>query len=95
MNKKPDNAIKSELCHVKSWAQGKIQEGSQPPWAWYQYMKLVESIDAILISMQATKTENLPQSAEREEKLLRLVGAKCRPNTAQRRHDKIPVRMPM
>ena len=31
-----------------------LDGGEQPPWAWYQYMKLVEATDAILAGMETT-----------------------------------------
>lgn len=36
-----------ELDFVLQWAKLKLQAGQEPPWAWYQYMKLVEAIEAI------------------------------------------------
>jgi len=46
-------SIKNDLNNVRVWAQDKINAGQEPPWAWYQYMKLVETIDAIQASMGA------------------------------------------
>ena len=43
--------MRQELERVREWAATKIQGGSEPPWAWYQYMKLVETADAILAGM--------------------------------------------
>jgi hypothetical protein len=43
-----------QLKSVRDWAQSKIDAGSEPPWAWYQYMKLVETCDAILRGMECT-----------------------------------------
>jgi len=37
----------AELQRVRQWAHDKIDAGSEPPWAWYQYMKLIETIDAL------------------------------------------------
>jgi hypothetical protein len=39
---------KTQLEAVRAWADGKIVTGAEPPWAWYQYMKLRETLDAIL-----------------------------------------------
>ena len=30
-----------KLQEMRDWAQGKIDNGTEPPWAWYQYMKLI------------------------------------------------------
>lgn len=32
---------------IREYAKNKLQEGSEPPWMWYEYMKLVEAIDKI------------------------------------------------
>ena len=31
--------MRQELERVRDWANAKVQSGSEPPWAWYQYMK--------------------------------------------------------
>jgi hypothetical protein len=83
-----------ELKRVQEWAKEKIQGGDEPPWAWYQYMKLVETVDAILDGATAT-TANLQQSGERRGKHLQLVEPTDRPNAALRRPGKWKIRMPM
>jgi hypothetical protein len=40
--------MNEKLEEVRAWAKDKIASGDEPPWAWYQYMKLIETIDAIL-----------------------------------------------
>ena len=57
--------IRNDLDRVRSWADAKIAAGQEPPWAWFQYMKLRETLDAILAGIDHVTTENLPQSAER------------------------------
>lgn len=91
----PQKTIKAKLTFIREWAQETIQEGSQPPWAWYQYMKLVEATDAILNGMTTKEKANLQQSAERQEKPLRLVDSTSQINNAQHHCGKIPVQMPM
>lgn len=51
--------MQAELERVRDWAKEKIRDGSEPPWAWYQYMKLVETTDAILDGMAATEQIHL------------------------------------
>jgi len=85
----------TELNRVRQWAHDKIQAGSEPPWAWYQYMKLIEAIDAIKDGMAATTTENSPQSAEHQERRLRLVGTTDPQDTSRRHPSGSKVRMPM
>ena len=35
------------LVLIRDWAGEKVRSGREPPWAWYQYMKLVEAVDSI------------------------------------------------
>ena len=39
---------------VHSWARTKLNTGKEPPWSWYQYMKLIEAIQAIQKGRRAT-----------------------------------------
>jgi hypothetical protein len=72
-----DTKPTAELQRVRQWAHDKIDAGSEPPWAWYQYMKLIETIDAIFQGAEVTVTmDNSQQLAEHPERRLRLVGAK-------------------
>jgi hypothetical protein len=86
----------AELRRVREWAREKIQGGSEPPWAWYQYMKLTETVDAILDGMSATTTtESLQQSAEHPGKHLQLVDSTSQPDIFPRRRAGSKVQMPM
>jgi hypothetical protein len=86
-----------ELERVREWALQKLATGQEPPWAWHQYMKLRETLDAILAGMDAVtpQTENSLQEARRRGTRLRLVGATCSPNSAQRHQADEPVQLPM
>ena len=88
---------RAELERVREWALQKIATGEEPPWAWYQYMKLRETMDAILAGMDTVtpQTENSPQEAPRRGTRLRLVEATCSPDTAQRHRADEPVQLPM
>jgi hypothetical protein len=88
---------RAELEKVREWAVQKVATGEEPPWAWYQYMKLRETLDAILTGMDAVtpQTENSPQEASRRGTRLQLVESKCTPNNAQQRRFDEPVRLPM
>lgn len=88
--------MRDELERLREWADAKVQGGSEPPWAWYQYMKLIETADAILAGMDATVTmENLPQSESHSGAHLRLVASTCPQDAAQPHHVGLPVQMPM
>ncbi len=42
-----ETKIDSCLKMVKKWAESKVSTGQEPPWAWYQYMKLIETVVTI------------------------------------------------
>lgn len=88
-------SIQKDLAKVKEWAQHKAQSGSEPPWAWYQYMKLIESVNAILAGMAATTTENSLRLEERSGKLIQLKAAKSQRGTAPRHREETNVPLPM
>ena len=50
----------AELAKMRRWADDKIAAGQEPPWAWYQYMKLRETLDAIIAGRAATQPIGLP-----------------------------------
>ena len=85
-----------ELERVRDWAIQKLRAGHEPPWSWYQHMKLREALEAILAGMAATQPrEDLPESAARRGSGLRLVDEADRQDTAQSRLDSSPVLLPM
>ena len=45
---------RKRLEKVRAWAQRKIDAGSEPPWSWYEHMKLIDAIDSITAGMDAT-----------------------------------------
>jgi hypothetical protein len=73
---KPEQA-RADLERVREWADSKIASGSEPPFAWYQYMKLVEAADAILGGFKMTMPGDSQQSESRPESGLRLVVSNC------------------
>jgi hypothetical protein len=77
--------VKEQLQQVRAWAQEKIASGAEPPWAWYQYMKLTETLDAILAGQASITTESSPQAAQPAGAHLRLVASTYQPDSA--RHD--------
>jgi hypothetical protein len=87
---------RAELEQVREWALQKIATGEEPPWAWYQYMKLRETLDAILAGMDAVtpQTENSPQEAPRRGTRPRLVETTCSPDTAQHHRADERVQLP-
>jgi hypothetical protein len=88
--------MRDELEKVSRWAQSKIDAGAEPPWAWYQYMKLIETCDAILMGMAATATTgSSPRSESQSGAHLRLVDATYPQDVSQLHHAGLPVQMPM
>ncbi len=86
---------RDELQQFRDWADGKIATGAEPPWAWFQYMKLRETLDAILAGMAVATTENSQQSEEQLGKRLRLVDETYQQDTVPLRPSDEPVQMPM
>ena len=72
-----DRDAGNQLEDILEWAKAKLAAGHEPPWAWYQYMKLVETIDAILAGTAAATTASSQLSEPRQETHLRLVDATC------------------
>lgn len=97
MTTKPNGVGREELERVRTWALAKIATGEEPPWAWYQYMKLRETLDTILAGMDATmpQTESSPLAVERQGAHLRLVEATNSPNTVPPLQSGMPVPLPM
>ena len=89
--------MENNLQEVREWAKAKIASGAEPPWAWFQYMKLVETIDAILgaTTYVTTPTENLQQSDSHQDAHLRLVDSKYLQDNAQLRQVDGVVLLPM
>lgn len=91
-----DNITKDDLNHLLKWAQEKTHDDGQPPWAWYQYMKLVETVESILKGMDSISPKvNSQQSVSHPERHLRLVDAKYQQDTAQHHQDIEGVPLPM
>lgn len=83
-----------KLSEIRGWVKSKIATQQEPPWAWYQYMKLIETVDAILAGRSVT-TADLQQSQKcseishpRQAKVVAL-------DTARRRQPDDQVQLPM
>ena len=53
------------LAICRGWAEGRVASGNEPPWAWYQYMKLIETVAAIQTS-RAAVAEGVSASVQTE-----------------------------
>ena len=54
------DSIDQDLKKVRDWAQEKIK-GNEPPWVWYQCMKLIETVSTILDGMAAVELGLQPE----------------------------------
>lgn len=86
---------RKELQRLRDWADEKINTGAEPPWAWYQYMKLRETLDALLAGMRVVRTVDSLQSEGRSETGLRLVASNSPQDIAQHHRGTPPVQLPM
>ena len=83
--------MREELELVRERADAKIASGQEPPWAWFQYMKLRETLDGILAGMDSVTTESSQQSAPRQETHLRLVDSTRPQDNAPHRPAGLPI----
>ena len=85
-----------QLEEIRDWAKAKIASGQEPPWAWFQYMKLIETVDAILGSQACVVTmESSLRSEQHPSAHLQLVGSTSRQDNEQRLPDIPQIQMPM
>ena len=85
---------RDELQRVRDWADAKIATGEEPPWAWFQYMKLREVLDQMMAGMTAVRTENLQQSVLHSESGLRLAVSNTQPSNAPHRQPVVATQLP-
>lgn len=85
-----------DLERMRDWAIERLTTGNEPPWSWYQLMKLREATEAILAGMAATRPmADLPVSAARQDAGLRLVASGCSPDSVPHHLDTLSVQLPM
>ena len=89
-----DEKAAHQLRDVRQWAQAKIDSGQEPPWSWFQYMKLIETIDTIL-GANAVTTGNSQQLAQHQGTRLQLVDSKYQQDNALPQTSDVPVKLPM
>jgi hypothetical protein len=86
---------RAELERVRKWALEKLATGEEPPWAWYQYMKLRETLDVILAGMDSVKPPDLLESERHSGKHLRLAASTGSRESTRPHSTGKPVRLPM
>lgn len=85
-------AMYEELRKVRDWADEKIASCQEPPWAWYQLMKLREAADAILAG--AAQLTDSPQSGSHLAERPRLVVSNAPRDSVPPRPPDDPVQLP-
>lgn len=87
---------RDELTRVHAWAEAKIATGAEPPWTWYQYMKLREALDALLggLEVATPQTASSPVPEQRTGSGLRLAVTNCLPDSVQPHRQVVPTRLP-
>lgn len=80
---------RADLEKMREWASAKLATGQEPPWAWYQYMKLRETLDAIIDGFDATTQPpgGSPGSEQHSGTHLRLVADSDRQETVRLHRD--------
>src|SRR5262245_17187892 len=79
---------RDDLEQVWGWANDKLATGEQPPWVWDQYLKLCETLDALLAGMAANRSLEPPQPMRSRGTHLRLVSdGGLAVTTARRSHE--------
>jgi hypothetical protein len=88
---------RADLQKVLNWANEKLSTGAEPPWAWYQYMKLREALEAIMSGTEATmpQMESSPQSEGPAGTGLRLVASNTQKDSGELPATGLPVQLPM
>ena len=61
---------KDQFDGMRIWASEKRSSGQEPPWAWFQYLKLEETLGSLLSGMAATIPLGSLQSDLRQERHL-------------------------
>ena len=93
---------KPDLLAVRTWAQDAIHGSTvnPPPWEWYQYMKLVEAIDALMNGMSIPVasvqilTANSQQPEQRQGIARQQTGLRLVQDNSQPRQDKLVEQLP-
>jgi len=61
-----DKRIDRCLALCRDWAEDRVASGNEPPWAWYQYMKLIETVAAIQSGRASVSANEPARTAEPE-----------------------------
>jgi hypothetical protein len=82
---------KDQFDGMRIWASEKRSSGQEPPWAWFQYLKLEETLGSLLSGMAASIQLGTLQADFRQEGPLRLVGHTVPQKSRQRHQSDEPV----
>ena len=65
------------------WAEGQLSSGDDALWARFDYLKLRETLEAIVAAMEATAQMELPPSEPEADGTLRVVVSNDQPETVE------------
>lgn len=86
---------KADLERIRDLAVERLSTGSEPPWVWYQLMKLREASESLIDGMEATQpTVGSQEPGSRRGAGLRLVDSGDRQEIAPPHPDNLSVRLP-
>ena len=86
---------RSDLEHIRELAIARLATGREPPWVWYQLMKLREASEALIAGIDVTQpTEDSRGSLRHPGAHLRRAAEADPPDSAQHRQDMVPLRLP-
>lgn len=86
---------KADLERIRDLAVERLSTGSEPPWVWYQLMKLREASESLIDGMEATQpTVGSQERGSPRGAGLRLVDSGDQQEIAPRHPDNLSVRLP-
>jgi hypothetical protein len=86
---------KADLERIRDLIVERLATGSEPPWVWYQLMKLREASEALMDGMEARlPTGGLQAPGFSRGASLQVVGTADQQESAQRHQCAVPARLP-
>jgi hypothetical protein len=86
---------KDQFDGMLIWASEKRSAGQERPWAWFQYLKLEETLGSLLSGMAASMPLGSLQSELRQARHIRRLGHTDQQECAQSHQSDEPVQLPM
>jgi hypothetical protein len=61
--KSPGSTPDAQMRALKAWAIERMTAGTQTPWAWFQFMKLLEVLDTFIEAGDEVEATSKPREA--------------------------------